>query len=84
MLRCSHKKIDSKFECQPPAFALPKAYHVEVARSDLRFFYVYARYSDGNRNYELFNWYTPIPIEYLRWRSSVAKGSKCSSLYRAM
>ncbi|KAJ8949731.1 hypothetical protein NQ318_005052 [Aromia moschata] len=32
-------------------------------------------YSDGKRNYELFKWYTPIPIEYLRWRSSVAKGS---------
>ncbi|KAJ8952771.1 hypothetical protein NQ318_008088, partial [Aromia moschata] len=31
------------------------------------------KYSDGKRNYELLNWYTPIPIEYLRWRSSVAK-----------
>ncbi|KAJ8945167.1 hypothetical protein NQ318_001633 [Aromia moschata] len=41
-------------------------------------------YSDGKRNYKLLNWYTPIPIEYLRWRSSVAKGSKRSSLYRAM
>ncbi|KAJ8949803.1 hypothetical protein NQ318_000501 [Aromia moschata] len=22
------------------------------------------KYSDGKRNYELFNWYTPIPFEY--------------------
>ncbi|KAJ8960646.1 hypothetical protein NQ318_013938 [Aromia moschata] len=32
-------------------------------------------YSDGKQNYELFKWYTPLHIEYLRWRSSVAKGS---------
>ncbi|KAJ8935569.1 hypothetical protein NQ318_001563 [Aromia moschata] len=31
------------------------------------------------RNYELLNWYTPIPIEYLRWRTSVAKGSSMDS-----